>query len=535
MIISKLLGRIGSQPLLSLAFRLLPESEYIIYNGQRLTRRQVWRSIQCLGGGLQELGVKPGERVVTLLPSCPEAVYTMFLPQTIGTINTPLNPLLGEHELRHILADCGASVVITTERWYGQDFPALLERLRPDLPELRTVLVKGLREGDGKAVVPLEQVIARGRRANMVPIRGDETTLITYTSGTTGLPKGVMHTPRRNFSLAVQSVNPRLDLGVMRCLLLPFPPYQFGGMLGAVAALLAGGKIVMMDRFDPGQMLELIESERVSQVVGSPTMYRLMLMWKGQEKFNLSSVRRLTFSTEPCSPDLARALHERLGCSLENIYGTTESMLISWTGMQDGWERAANTVGRPVPGTRLRILDDQGQPVPTGGQGEIVVHTSQMMTGYYNAPELTAASLSPEGWFATGDIGWLGDDGYLRLSGRKKDMILRGGQNIFPAEIEAYLGRMPAVRQAAVVGVPNPLAGESIWAFLELHPGARLSERDVLYFCRGQIAPFKIPEKVRFIERLPASAAGKVQKYKLRALAQQELERGAEVISPPEL
>jgi fatty-acyl-CoA synthase len=522
----RLLGKIGSQRLLRLAFRLNADSELILYNDQRITRRQVFASIQALGAGLQALGVRKGDRVVTLLPACPESIYTMFLPQTIGSVNVPLHPLLGDRELKHILADCQARVVITTKRWYGQDYPARLARLLPELPDLRHVIVAGLEEGDGKIFLPLGEVMGGDKRLRTEKISGDELTLITYTSGTTGLPKGVMHTPRRNFSLAVRAVNPRLDLRLMRCLLLPLPPYQFGGMLGTVAALLAGGKVVLMERFDPGLMLQWIEREKVTQVVGSPTMYRLMLLSAGQERRDLSSLRRVTFSTEPCPPELVRALHERLGCHLENMYGTTESMMISWTGAEDTWERAATTVGKPVPGAQVRIVDEQRRPVPAGEQGEIAVRTLQMMLGYYNAPELTSQVLDTEGWFYTGDIGYVGDDGFLRLVDRKSDMIIRGGQNVYPVEVENHLNNHTAIRRAAVFGMPHALTGESIWAYIEPQPGAALTITEVLNHCRGQIAPFKIPEEVRFIERLPATPTGKIQKYQLRELALQELNRG---------
>jgi fatty-acyl-CoA synthase/long-chain acyl-CoA synthetase len=221
--------------------------------------------------------------------------------------------------------------------------------------------------------------------------------------------------------------------------------------------------------------------------------------------------------------DLAQALHERLQCNLENFYGTTESQIISWTGLEDTWERAATTVGKPAPGSRVRIVDDERQPLPVGEQGEIAVQTLQMMAGYYNDPELTAQVLDAEGWFYTGDIGYMGDDGYLRLVDRKKDLILRGGQNIYPLEIEQYLERHPSIRRAGVVGVPSEMGSEAVWAFLELQPGATLTVKEALNFCRGQIAPFKIPEQVRFVERLPTTATNKTQKFRLREMAAQEL------------
>ena len=515
----KILGKVNPQRLLKIAFSLRPESELLIYNGQRLTRRQVFANIKALGGGLQSLGIGKGDRVATLLPACPEAVYTLFLPEMLGSVNVPLNPLLSERELAYILKDCGACAVVTTQRLYGQDVPAMLERLRSELPDLHTVIVVNARQGDGQLFYAMEEILAWRKPLSSPTLSGEEVVLITYTSGTTGLPKGVMHSLRRMFSL----VRPGLDLSLIRCLLLPFPPYQVGGMLGITAALISGGRIILMDRFDPVQMLAAIQNERVSVVAGSPTMYRLMLSTLEERHFDLSSLRRATFTSEPCPPELARAIHEHFHCNLRNIYATTESLIISWTGLEDDWEIAAATVGKAAPGVQVRIVDDQRQPLPTGVCGEIAVQSSQMMSGYYNDPGLTAQVLDAEGWFYTGDIGVQGEDGYLHLVDRKKEMIIRGGQNIFPAEVEAWLMTHPCVQRAAVVGVPHSLTGEAVWAFVELQPGATLTAREMLTYCRGQMASFKIPEQVRFLDHMPVAAIGKIQKFKLRELARQEL------------
>jgi acyl-CoA synthetase (AMP-forming)/AMP-acid ligase II len=558
MLSRKLVGWLNPQRLVELAFahkftRVWPDREFLLFQEQRLTRRQVFARVRALAAGLQALGIVKGDRVATLLPGCPPAVYAAFLPQVLGSVHVPLNPLLGEHELHHILADCGAKVILTTRSWYGLDHPARLARLLPDLPDLRYVIVcdesedlpyplpplpfthltEGSRDRGKGTFITWREVLLPGENLQPTKISADDTVLISYTSGTTGLPKGVVHSQCRYWGLLVRSVSPRLKLSPLRCLLLPFPPYHYAGLFGITVVLLAGGKVILMDRFDPQRMLELIQAEKVSQIGGSPTMYQLLLGTPGQERYDLSSVQRLTFSTEPLSLDLARALHERMGCALENFYGTTESMLISWTGLDDPWERAATTVGRPVPGARLRIVDDQRHPLPAGEQGEIAVQTSQMMTGYYRDPELTAQALDDEGWFYTGDVGSIGEDGCLRLVDRKKDLILRGGQNIYPAEVERYLERHPLVRRAGVIGAPSSLhpphqggqggIPEAVWAYLELYPGAHLTSKEVLNFCRGQIAPFKIPEQVRFVERLPTTATGKVQKFRLRELAAQEL------------
>ncbi len=520
--IHTLLGWLQPPRLVQWAFRLRPASEFLLFGGQRLTRGQTWANIRVLAAGLQALGVRPGDRVAILLPACPEAIYAIFLPGLLGSINVPLNPLLREPELRHILADCEASVVITRPAWYGQDYPALLARLRPELPALRRVVICGAAAGDLDAAagqIALAEALAGPRPLRPVPVAPTDLNLISYTSGTSGLPKGVAHTRGRTLGLLTRAVRPDLARTPLRCLLLPFAPYHFAGTFGVVSTLLAGGKVALLDRFDPRQMLETIQAERVTQIAAAPTMYRWLLRTPGQERYDLSSVRRLTFSTEPCPADLAEALHARFGCSLQNIYGTAESMIISWTGLDDPWERAATTVGRPAPGVRVRIVDDARQPVAAGETGEIAVQTSQMMLGYYRDPALTAQVLDADGCFYTGDLGWLGDDGYLRLTGRKKDMLIRGGEKVYPEEVEQALERHGAVRRAGVIGVPGPAGGDAVWAFLELHGGAQLTARGALDFARGQLAAFKVPEQVRLIERLPVTATGKVQRFRLREIA----------------
>jgi len=517
------MGRINPQDLVSLAFRIRPNSEYIVFEEQRLTRRQVYAKVRGLAAGLHALGIRKGDRVVSLLPSCPEAIYAAFLSAYLGTVSVPLNPLLCENEVRHILADCGATVVLTTSNWYGQKYLDMLERVRADLPDLRYVILRDDVTGDGRSVYSMQEVIDLGRPMRRVKVAADDPVMISYTSGTTGQAKGVVHTQSRSWGLAVRSAGQRLDLTPLRCLLLPFPPHHYAGLLGIDVTLLAGGKVVAMDRFDPVRMLEYIEKERVTQIGASPTIYRWLLRTPGQEKYDLSSVMRLTMGAEPCPPDLAQALYERLGCNLENFYGTTESRLISWTGLDDSWERAATTVGKPVPGARVRIVDDERRELPVGAQGEIAVQTSQMMSGYHGDPELTSQCLDAEGWFYTGDVGYLGSDGYLRLVDRKKDLIIRGGENVSPAEVEAYLIQHPAIRRAGVIGVPGRVSGEVVWTYLELVPGTQITVKEVLDFCRGQIAPFKIPEVVRFVEELPVSATGKVRKFMLREMAAKEL------------
>jgi acyl-CoA synthetase (AMP-forming)/AMP-acid ligase II len=525
MIIPRLLRWLNPQRLLALARRLGPDTEYLVLPGQRLTRRQVFERVDRLAGGLQALGVQQGDRVVSLLPACPESVYSIFVPWLLGTVEVPLNPLLREHELRHILTHCQANAVLTTQSWLGQDYPALLARLLPDLPDLRTVVVEGAVGGDGRLFFSLDEVMEMGASLRRASLSAGETKRITYTSGTTGMPKGVVHTWDRIWGLVRPSIAPRLSPRLWRSTLLPFPMCYYSGLVGAIATLLSGGKLLMMDRFRARLAWELIEQERATQVGCSPTMFRLMLRLRGQERYDASAMRLVTYGSEPMPPELARALHERFQSPIEQNYGMNETGHITWTSLDDPPEIAATTVGKPVPGARLRILDDERQPRLDGEAGEVAVKTSQMMLGYHRAPELTAQVFDDEGWFYTGDVGYVGEDGNLRLVDRKNDVIIRGGQNVYPAEVEAYLELHSDVQRAGVVGVPSELGGQAVWAFVELVPGATLSAREVRSYCRGQIASFKVPSQVRFVERMPLSVTDKVQRYKLRELAAEELSR----------
>ncbi len=522
MIVRALLGRLGPQQLISLARRTAPDREFLVCDGRRLTRREFFAQVEALAAGLAALGIGKGDCVATLLPACPEAVLALFLPWVLGTVEVPLNPLLREYELRHILADCSARAVITTRSWAGHDYLSLLARIRADTPALQHIIVREPGDPGVPGVLSLPRLLAHASGRPRVRLSPAEPGRISYTSGTTGLPKGVVHAREGYWGLAHQSASSRLDLSVLRCLLLPFPPYHYAGWLGVMSAFLSGGKVVLMERFSPQRMLELIEEERVTQVGASPTMYHLLLNSPGQERYDLSSVRRLTLGAEPCPPDLVRALRGRFGCHIESFYGMTECGIISWTGEEDPWEIVAMTVGRPVPGVKVRIVGEEDEPLPRGTIGEVLVQSSQMMLGYHRDPALTAQALDAEGWLRTGDLGYVGEDGYLRLVDRKKDVVIRGGQNVYPAEVERYLCEHPAIAQAAVVGVPGAVCGERLWAFVVPAAGARVTAREVLEHCRGGVAPFKVPEVVRIVDRLPVTATGKVQKYRLREMAYTE-------------
>jgi fatty-acyl-CoA synthase len=417
MLVRRLTGRLGPQHLLSL-LRTIGGGEFLVSQGARLTRSQLFARVDSLAAGLQALGVRKGDRIATLLPACPEAVYALFLPWVLGTVEVPLDPALGEEALCRILAACNVKVVLTTRAWQGRDLAAAVAGLRPRLPNLRYVLAREAGGKDEGVAFSIQGMIASGTALWRARLRLDEIGCIAHTAGTTGRPKGVVHRRGDYWALAQPSVRPRLESDALRCLLLPFPPHRYPGRLGIVSALLAGGRVVLLDPFDPEQALELVGREGVTQVCGTPAMYRQLLEAPGQARYDLSSLRRAALGGERCPEDLARALHERLRCPLESLYWTTESGLIAWTGAEDPWPLAATSVGRPAPGVEVRIVDRGRRPLAQGEQGEVAVRSRQMMLGYHEDPAASFAVLDRDGWFYTGDAGLVGDDGRLRLLGR---------------------------------------------------------------------------------------------------------------------
>lgn len=521
MLIRRLLRR-APPSFFRLPFHYRSHADFLIFKDQRWTRAQVAQGIRQLASGLTTLGLKPGDRLAVMLPACPEAVMAVFLNSAIPTIIVPLNPLLGEYELRHILNDCGASAIIVPQSWMGRDFVALLRRLLPQTPALRRVIVNHLEAGDGDVFWGFSEVLALGQKPLRPVKAAADIVLLIYTSGTTGLPKGVA----LSRSAAMSLLSPRTLLsgqaGALDCLLLPLSFHHLAALWGLTAGLWLGKRVVLTDQLDPHGLLAAIEREGVTRIGATATLFRLLLATPGQERYDLSSVQRLTFASEPVSAEIAEAVAERFRCPLLNYYGATETGLISWSQPGDPWQQVAETVGKAAPGVRIRIaaLAD-GRPLGVEQNGEVRIKSSQVMAGYYNNPALTAQAFDAEGWFGTGDLGHVDGRGYLHLHGRKDDLIIRAGQNIHPAEIERFLEQHPAVLRAGVIGVRDGLQTEAVQAFIKLRPAAALTAADLHFYCRGQLAPHQIPARFHFLDALPLTETGKLQRYRLRQLAEQ--------------
>jgi acyl-CoA synthetase (AMP-forming)/AMP-acid ligase II len=313
--------------------------------------------------------------------------------------------------------------------------------------------------------------------------------------------------------------------GRQQTMLSPMGMHGISGVEIMLQCLLMGDRLVLMSRFHPLELLQLVERERVTVLIAVPMTFAVLMRLRDLDRYDTSSLIICATGSAPCPAELAREVRERFGCAVHIGFGTTElAGGVSATSIEDTDERQAETVGQPMPGMEMKVVGEDGLELPAGEVGELICRGESVMLGYYRAPEATAQVVDEEGWYHTGDLATMDEQGYLRIVGRKKDMIIRGGQNIYPAEIEAYLRQHESIHEAAVVGVPAVVGGEAVWAFLILEEGEgkQVTTQDVLEHCRAGMEAYKIPNQVRFVADFPRTAAGKPQKYKLRPAALKE-------------
>jgi fatty-acyl-CoA synthase len=500
-----------------------PDKESLVLGDTRLTYRQLVDKIDSLAAGLSKTGIVKGDNVGIILPNVLEGFVAFFALTSIGAIAVPINIRLGSHDLGYILNEIDVVAVITTAEVMGRPYLPMIQNLQKNLPKLRQVIVQGRTNGNG--IVSLDNLMQLSDKENapQVDMSPDDVCCIFCTSGTTGLPKGAMHTHKSALAIcdSLLQARGREDLDVM---LAPYPLFHIGGIV-ILLPLLIGGKLIVMQTFNPRGVLQAIEKEQISCFAAVPLFFRAVLQVKDFDDFDLSSLRLVGGGGAAFSPDLVNDIYSRFG---ENKffqgYGLTEAMWVSAASFDDPYEKQLNSVGLPSKvQAEIKIVDDDKRILPRGEVGEVACRTPGMMKGYFNRPEETSNIIDDEGWLYTGDLGLVDGEGYLTLVDRKKDMIKRGAEGIFPAEIEHFIISHPKIKIASVIGVPSEVGGEKrIFAYVQLWEGTELSENEVIEFCQGQIAAYKIPEKVHIVESLPMTATQKVQKFKLLEEAQKK-------------
>jgi len=525
----------------------LPDLEAIVFQDERITFSDLNKRIDALAAGLYRLGIKKGDVVVVLLPTCPEFVYAHFAIGKVGAVLSPVIPLYRRQELRYILDDCDAAAVILQPDVMGNKLLQIVQELQPDLPHLKHVIVRAGEAPDG--TVSLDSLMASGAPQPPAEMVGaDDLFGLLYTSGTTGGPKAVMHSHRTIMAQVVnvleyeQSQRERPPLEMIKGLVkmtmkygtrylkygskqnsyMPLMPiYTSGGHIAMRATILSGKRMVFIERFHPVRALELIEKEAVNTVTATPSMWRLMLQVKDFEKYDLSSLLNVSSGMAYIPPKIAAEVQRRFNAPLIIGYGATETAGgVTMTQVSDDGKVATESIGRVAyDNTKVRVVDDEHNEVAVGQVGELAMKQPGTMLGYYKSPELTAQVLDEEGWYYSGDLGFVDDRGVVTIVGRKKDMIIRGGQNIYPAEVESFILTHPKIAEVAIVGVPSEVEGESVWAFVVAKDGETITANDVLRHCRGEITAFKVPSQVRVVDELPRNALTKVKKFELREQA----------------
>ncbi|MGH7353453.1 MAG: long-chain-fatty-acid--CoA ligase [Candidatus Rokuibacteriota bacterium] len=482
--------------------RTFGEYVSLAFEGREWTNVEQQRAAARAAHGLRALGVGPGDRVVVMLPNCPEVpqAYTAIL--TLGAVIVPVVFLLGAGEVRHILADSEARAAITS--------PELADKLG-DWPGTRVVV------GGGGGGIAWEDLGAGRPDALATVERADgDLAVILYTSGTTGRSKGVALS-HGNLASNARAAASLYELDRHAWALAVLPLSHSYGLTVMNAGHILGTKGVLLRWFNPELVLETIQRHRVQSMAGVPTMYVYLLNYPEADRFDTSSMRSWGSGAAPLPLEIVEPFEKKFGGRLMEGYGLTEASPVVSAHRLSG-TRKLGSVGTPIPGVEVKIFDDDDRELPVGEVGEIVVRGPNVMLGYYGLPDETARTLR-NGWLHTGDVGRVDEDGFLWIVERKKDLIIRGGFNIYPREVEEVLYAHPTIAEAAVVGVRDPLMGEDVLAFVVLKRGEEASAESVIAFCQERLAKYKCPKQVRFLDALPKNPVGKILRRELRALA----------------
>ena len=491
---------------------------FLAFDERRLTYAQVRREAGGLAAALADLGTVPGARIAVNLPNWPEWVVAALATAYLGGTLVPVNPGLGFHELKYQLRHAEASVVITAEAWDGRDYLETFEELGPELPDLRYLVTVGPQEvWYDERTFQYDDLVARGQRLPPPAAARDAQAhplAILYTSGTMGKPKGVRLSHRALVGTAVLG-GERLGLGPEDVALVAVPCFTVFGTSIVIGTLAAGAAAVLADRFVAADIVARLERERVTVLHGVPTMFQLLVREPGFDRARLPRLRTGIMAGSPVPPDLVTRV--RNACDVQIAYGLTETgPTVTMTGFGDSPAHRTETVGRPLPGVEVRIVDVvTGELHGPEAVGELAVKGPNLMSGYHRMPGETRRAFTHEGFFLTGDLAMLDEDGYVRIVGRRKEMIIRNGYNVYPREVEDVLRTHPAVEEVCVVGVPHEILGEMICACIVPVEGAVLRGEDVLHYGRELLADYKLPDLVRFFDTLPMTASGKVKRREL--------------------
>jgi fatty-acyl-CoA synthase len=526
-----------------------PEKEAVIYPevGLRYTFSEFQSACNRVAKGLISLGIKPGEHIAIWATNVPEWVTTQFASAKMGAVLVTVNTSYRVHELEYLLRQSDSTTLLLIDSFRSTSYTDMLYEICPELkecepgkleakrlPRLKNVILIGDEHKPG--MFTWKDILERAAEVSdeelthvQNSLDADDVINMQYTSGTTGFPKGVMLSHKNIVNNAI-NVAACQNITEQDRICIPVPFFHcFGCVMGTLASVATGATMVPIISFEPLKVLQAVQDEKCTALYGVPTMFIAELNHPEFSTFDVSSLRTGIMAGSPCPKEVMKKVVDVMGASEITIaYGQTESApVITQTRPNDTIEQRVSTVGRILPHVEAKIIDPAtGEVMPQGEQGELCTRGIHVMKGYYNMPEQTAKAIDNEGWLHTGDLATVDADGYYKITGRLKDMIIRGGENVYPREIEEFLYQHPKVLDVQVVGVPDEMYGEQILACIKVKEEEELTVEEIKEFCDGKIARYKIPQYIQIVDEYPMTASGKIQKFRLRENAIKELGLG---------
>src|SRR5918997_145354 len=541
--------------LLDLVYERRPDDEALVYADRdlRYTYREFREAVEGCARALMALGLEKGDHVAVWGQNVPEWVTLQFATGKIGAVLVTINPAYKSHELKYVLQQSDAEALFLTEGARDVDFLEILRGAVPklaeagefsaeELPFLKNIVLMGGDPPENLPVMSFDELLERAEEVSPEELRGRQASLsaedvinMQYTSGTTGFPKGVRLT-HTNIVKNAFNIGECMKLGPEDRVCIPVPFFHcFGCVLGTLNTVTHEGTMVVpVAAFDAEKVLQAVDQERCTALLGVPTMFIAELDHPDFDRYDTSSLRTGIMAGSPCPMEVMKKVVDVMGADEITIaYGQTESSpVITQTRTDDPLEVRVSSVGRKLPEVEVRIVSvETGEDCEPGEQGELWTRGYHVMRGYYKMEDKTREVINGEGWLRTGDLAVMDEEGYVRITGRAKDMIIRGGENVYPREIEEFLYTHPEISDVQVYGVPDEKYGEQVAAAVKKRQDADLTEEDVREYCRENIARYKVPYYVDFVEEYPMTASGKIQKYKLReaAVERHGLREAAEV------
>ncbi len=503
------------------AARKYPGKTGWIYMGREISYSEMNEAADRLAAGFLKLGLKKGDRIGIIALNQPEWLYAYFAAAKIGLTIVGLNVRYRSQELDYILNQSETRAVITLPFLGEMNYVEFFQSFRDKIPSVEHYIFLGAKGFEGSHT--LEELMdepgdEKGFKDAKSAVSPEDPLIIIYTSGTTGTPKGAVITHRSQLASArAQAEHCRFDENDLIPLALPFN--HVGGITcGILSSLVAKSRCLLLPAFDPGKIIELSRNYKYTIMVGVPTMHTLVLLNEKIGEMETSRIRLVITGGSNAEPQLLEKLHKTFpGATVMNLYGLSESSgAIVMSPWDSDFETTVRSIGKPIGNFEVKVVDEKGKELPPGEIGELLFRGDAICQGYFRMPEETAESFDREGWLHTGDMGYVDENGYITLMGRKKEMYVQGGFNVYPAEVENLLTKHPKVLMAAGIGVPDPVLGEVGRYYIVPKPGCELTEEEVIEYCRKHLADYKVPKQVVFRKELPMTPVGKIMKSKLK-------------------